>query len=91
MRANSLIRQVVVPNFEKSCQNMYQQVNSSFIKGTQDYLVEFQQLASQAGKRLDEGREPVLAQLTRVSEQMSSQSAQALAGDLQQQFEANLR
>lgn len=28
-------QKVIVPNFEKSCQSMYQQVNASFAKGTQ--------------------------------------------------------
>lgn len=30
-------QKIIVPNFEKSCQMMYQQVNASFIKGTQVY------------------------------------------------------
>lgn len=87
-------QKVIVPNFEKSCQNMYQQVNSSFSKGTQDYLVEFESLANKHGKKFDESREPILSQLNKFNEQISNQTSQMgsiLANNLQQQFEANLR
>ncbi len=87
-------QKVIVPNFEKSCQNMYQQVNTSFSKGTQDYLVEFDTLAKQHSKKFDESREPILAQMHKFNESMASQCAQmaqVLAANLQQQFEANLR
>lgn len=73
---------------------MYQQVNNSFSKGTQDYLVEFDTLAKQHSKKFDESREPILAQMSRFNEQMTSQSTQwanILATNLQQQFEENLR
>jgi enhancer of mRNA-decapping protein 4 len=52
-------QKVLVPNFEKSCQNMYQQVNASFAKGTQDYLIEFDQLAKQQRKQFDDNKEPI--------------------------------
>ena len=87
-------QKVIVPNFEKSCQNMYQQVNCSFSKGTQDYLMEFDQLAKQHRKMFDENNEPILAQMKNFNEQMQSHSTQManiLANNLQQQFETNLR
>lgn len=87
-------QKVIVPNFEKSCQNMYQQVNSSFSKGTQDYLIEFDTLAKQHSKKFEESKEPILAQMNKFNEQMAGQSTQManiLASNLQQQFEANLR
>lgn len=87
-------QKVIVPNFEKSCQNMYQQVNNSFSKGTQDYLVEFDTLAKQHSKKFDESKESILAQMNQFNDQMSNQTTQManiLANNLQQQFEANLR
>ena len=87
-------QKVIVPNFEKSCQNMYQQVNASFSKGTQNYLLEFETLAKQHSKKFDETKEPILAQMSRFNEQMSNhntQMASVLGSNLQQQFESNLR
>ena len=87
-------QKVIVPNFEKSCQNMYQQVNSSFAKGTQDYLIEFDQLAKQHRKMFDENKEPLLLQMKQFSEQMQlhgTQVANSIAANLQQQIESNLR
>ena len=39
-------QKIVVPNFEKSCQLMYQQVNAAFVKGTHDYVAELGQMAN---------------------------------------------
>lgn len=84
----------IVPNFEKSCQNMYQQVNSSFSKGTQDYLSEFDQLAKQQKKLLEDHKEPLVNQMKLFSDQMhlhGKQVASEMANSLQQQFDAHLR
>ncbi|CAF0712129.1 unnamed protein product [Brachionus calyciflorus] len=84
----------IVPNFEKSCQNMYQQVNSSFSKGTQDYLAEFDQLSKQQKKLLDENKEPLIVQLKHYTDQMhlhGKQVATEMANSLQQQFDNHLR
>lgn len=84
----------IVPNFEKSCQNMYQQVNSSFSKGTQDYLAEFDHLAKQQKKLLEDHKEPLINQIKLYSEQMNlhgKQVASEMANSLQQQFDAHLR
>jgi enhancer of mRNA-decapping protein 4 len=87
-------QKTIVPNFEKACQNMYQQVNNSFSKGTQDYLVEFEQLARQYRKLFDENKDPLLLQLKQYNEQMHSnaqQVANEMASSLQQQFDSHLR
>ena len=87
-------QKVIVPNFEKSCQNMYQQVNQSFAKGTQDYLLEFDQMAKQHRKMFEENKEPVLAHMKQISEQMQmhdSQISAKIASSLQSQFDAQLR
>ena len=90
-------QKVIVPNFEKSCQNMYQQVNTSFAKGTQDYLIEFDQLAKQHRKMFDENKEPILSQMKQYNEQMHKHSAQVAAematnlAQFEQQFDAHLR
>jgi len=83
-----------VPNFEKSCQNMYQQVNESFAKGTQDYLNEFEQLTKQQRKMFDENKEPILNQIKQFSEQIqlnSNQIASNIAINMQQNLDLNLR
>jgi len=73
---------------------MYHQVNSSFAKGTQDYLIEFDQLAKQHRKMFDDNKEPLLMQMKQFSEQMQlhgTQIANQLASSLQMQIETNLR
>jgi len=73
---------------------MYQQVNASFSKGTQDYLIEFDTLAKQHSKKFDDARDPILVQMQKFNEGMATQCAQmahVLAANLQQQFEVNLR
>ena len=87
-------QKVIVPNFEKSCQNMYQQVNSSFAKGTQDYMLEFDQLTKQQRKLFDENKEPILAQMKQFNDQMHTHGAQVaadMAANLQLQFDNHLR
>ena len=87
-------QKVIVPNFEKSCQNMYQQVNMSFAKGTQDYLSEFDQLAKQHRKQFEENKEPLLAQIKQFNDQMRTHGVQVandMASNLQQQFDKHLR
>ena len=87
-------QKLIVPNFEKSCQNMYQQVNSSFAKGTQDYLIEFDQLAKQHRRMFDENKEPLLLQMKKFGESMQihgNQVANNISGTLQQHIESNLR
>jgi enhancer of mRNA-decapping protein 4 len=87
-------QKVVVPNFEKSCQNMYQQVNSSFAKGTQDYLIEFDKIAKLQRKSFDENKDPILSKMKQFSDKMQlhgSQVGTSIAASLQQQIESNLR
>jgi len=87
-------QKILVPNFEKSCQNMYQQVNESFAKGTQDYLNEFEQLTKQQRKMFDENKEPILNQIKQFSEQIqlnSNQIASNIAINMQQNLDLNLR
>ena len=87
-------QKILVPNFEKSCQNMYQQVNQSFAKGTQDYLNEFEQLTKQQRKMFDDNKEPILNQIKQFSEQIqlnSNQIASNIAINMQQNLDLNLR
>ena len=87
-------QKVIVPNFEKSCQNMYQQVNSSFAKGTQDYLIEFDKIAKLQRKAFDENKEPILLKMKQFSDKMQlhgTQVGNSIAASLQQQIESNLR
>jgi hypothetical protein len=87
-------QKVIVPNFEKSCQNMYQQVNNTFGKGTNDYLQEFDQLAKQHRKLYEEHKEPLIMQLKQYTESMrlhGIQVANEMATNLQQQFDGHLR
>lgn len=94
-------QKVIVPNFEKSCQVMYSQVNSSFANGTQDYLREFDQLARQHRKQFaDENPQQnnnskesqqqlvlVAQQINKLNEQIHSQS-QKLATEMAQSLQA---
>ena len=84
----------IVPTFEKTCQIMYQQVNNSFARGTQDYLAEFDQLGKQHKKMFEENKEPIIAQMRQLSENMqtnSKQIAAEMAASLQQNFDGHLR
>ena len=87
-------QKVIVPSFEKSCQNMYLQVNQSFSKGTQDYLNEFEQVAKQHRKQFEENKEPLLIQIKQFNDQVRSHGIQVatdMATNLQQQFDNHLR
>ncbi len=48
---------------------MYQQVNNLFSNATQDYLLEFEQLTKLYRKKVEEYKEPLLAQMRHMSEQ----------------------
>ena len=87
-------QKIIVPNFEKSCQNMYQQVNQSFAKGTQDYLTEFDQMAKQHRKMFEDNKEPIIAQMKQYQDQIQNHGTQLgsqITSNLQQQVDAQLR
>ncbi|XP_014769268.1 enhancer of mRNA-decapping protein 4 isoform X2 [Octopus bimaculoides] len=54
---------IVIPNFERTSQNMYNQVHDTFQKGTKEYLVQLQQHLEVGRRRQMEVWDPVVSQL----------------------------
>lgn len=59
---------IVIPNFERTSQNMYNQVHDTFQKGTKEYLVQLQQHLEMSRRRQLEVRDPVVGQLQSIAE-----------------------
>ncbi|GAB1597861.1 enhancer of mRNA-decapping protein 4-like isoform X3 [Argonauta hians] len=54
---------IVIPNFERNSQNMYNQVHDTFQKGTKEYLLQLQQHLEVSRRRQMESWDPVASQL----------------------------
>lgn len=80
----------ILPSFERACQNMFQQINDSFHKGTQQYL---QQVTTALDNRKREEKhsfEPVMRQLE--SQKQSFQAiTERLSSNLMADFEVMIQ
>ena len=65
-------QKIIVPGFEKSCQSMYQQINATFKKGSDDYIQELENYLKQQRKLHDEQKDPIISQLKQYSENFQS-------------------
>lgn len=61
-------QKVIIPSFEKSCQNMYQQINATFKKGTDEYLQEFDNFLKQQRKTYEEQKDPLINQIKQYND-----------------------
>ncbi len=87
-------QKVVIPGFEKSCQSMYQQINATFKKGSDDYIQELENYLKQQRKINDEQKDPLVNQLKQYNDNFNSSITQlntTLTNSLQGQLDQNLR
>ncbi|XP_069596225.1 enhancer of mRNA-decapping protein 4 isoform X2 [Ranitomeya imitator] len=83
----------ILPAFEKGCQSMFQQINSSFKQGTQEYL---QQLENhlKTQKAIDQQiSEPLVAQLQQLMDSLQSTTDQLssnLSGNVRTEVQQQL-
>lgn len=67
---------VVLPVFEKGCQSMFQQINDSFKRGTQEYIQQLEAHAKSRKQREQEARDPVVGQLQQMVDSFQSSNDQ---------------
>ncbi|XP_078367719.1 enhancer of mRNA-decapping protein 4-like isoform X2 [Oculina patagonica] len=67
----------IMPSFERACQNMFQQINESFHKGTQQYLHQVTTALDNRRREEKDSLEPVMRQL-----ETQTQSFQAMTDRL---------
>ena len=87
-------QKVILPSFEKSCQSMYQQINATFKKGSDDYVQELENYLKQQRKIYEDQQDPIINQLKQYNDNFQSSLTQfntTLINNLQTQFEQNLR
>ncbi|MEE6499549.1 hypothetical protein FKM82_003494 [Ascaphus truei] len=72
---------IVLPAFEKGCQTMFQQINSSFKQGTQEYMQQLETHLKTKKAQEQEARDPLLAQLQQLIESFQS-TAEQLSSNL---------
>ncbi|OWF47144.1 enhancer of mRNA-decapping protein 4-like [Mizuhopecten yessoensis] len=59
---------IVVPNFERSTQNMFQQINETFTKGSREYIKHLDTHLDQVKQKHLEARDPVVGQLKQLTD-----------------------
>ncbi|XP_029464685.1 enhancer of mRNA-decapping protein 4 isoform X2 [Rhinatrema bivittatum] len=84
---------IVLPSFEKGCQSMFQQINSSFKQGTQEYIQQLETHLQNKKVNEQEARDPVLGQLQHqmetfqsTTEQLASTITTSVRSEVQQQL-----
>ncbi|XP_033754002.1 enhancer of mRNA-decapping protein 4-like isoform X2 [Pecten maximus] len=59
---------IVIPNFERSTQNMFQQINETFTKGSREYIKHLDTHLDQIKQKHLEARDPVVGQLKQLTD-----------------------
>lgn len=59
---------IVVPNFERTTQNMLQQINETFTKGSREYMKHLDTHLGQIQQKHQEARDPVVGQLKQLTD-----------------------
>ncbi|XP_075043540.1 enhancer of mRNA-decapping protein 4 [Mixophyes fleayi] len=67
---------IVLPAFEKGCQSMFQQINSSFKQGTQEYMQQLETHLKNRKSHEQEIREPLLTKLQQLIDSLQTTSDQ---------------
>ncbi|KAM4614556.1 enhancer of mRNA-decapping protein 4 isoform 2-T2 [Discoglossus pictus] len=67
---------VVLPAFEKGCQSMFQQINSSFKQGTQEYMQQLETHLKNRKAHEQEARDPLVTQLQQLIESLQTTTDQ---------------
>lgn len=70
---------IVVPNFERSTQQMLQQINDTFTKGSKEYMKHLDTHLDQIKQKHLEARDPVVGQLKQLTESFRT-SAEEMQG-----------
>ncbi|KAM3919735.1 enhancer of mRNA-decapping protein 4 isoform 2-T2 [Leptodactylus fuscus] len=83
----------VLPAFEKGCQSMFQQINSSFKQGTQEYMQQLEAHLKTKKVNEQEMREPLVRQLQQLIESLQSTTDQLssnLSGNVRSEVQQQL-
>ncbi|XP_069821989.1 enhancer of mRNA-decapping protein 4 isoform X2 [Dendropsophus ebraccatus] len=83
----------VLPAFEKGCQSMFQQINSSFKQGTQEYMQQLETHLKTKKANEQEVREPLVAQLQQLIDSLQSTTDQLssnLSGNVRSEVQQQL-
>ncbi|XP_075693595.1 enhancer of mRNA-decapping protein 4 [Rhinoderma darwinii] len=83
----------VLPAFEKGCQSMFQQINSSFKQGTQEYMQQLETHLKTKKANEQEIREPMVTQLQQLIESLQSTTDQLslnLSGNVRSEVQQQL-
>ncbi|XP_063801327.1 enhancer of mRNA-decapping protein 4 isoform X2 [Pseudophryne corroboree] len=63
---------IVLPAFEKGCQSMFQQINSSFKQGTQEYMQQLETHLKNRKSHEQEIRDPLVTQLQQLIDSLQT-------------------
>ncbi|XP_040264917.1 enhancer of mRNA-decapping protein 4 isoform X2 [Bufo bufo] len=83
----------VLPAFEKGCQSMFQQINSSFKQGTQEYMQQLETHLKTKKENEQEMREPLVTQLQQLLDSLQSttdQLSSSLSGNVRSEVQQQL-
>ncbi|XP_052817112.1 enhancer of mRNA-decapping protein 4-like [Mya arenaria] len=69
----------VIPTFERTTQNMYQQVSETFQRGTKEYTRQLESHLEGVRQRHQEGRDPVVMEMRRLSDSFQASAEQMQA------------
>lgn len=74
---------IVIPNFDRATQNMFQQVNEAFTKGTKEYIRTLESHLDQIKQKHTEARDPIIAQMRKLVDtfQSSAETMQETIGE----------
>ncbi|XP_060069080.1 enhancer of mRNA-decapping protein 4-like [Ylistrum balloti] len=59
---------IVIPNFERTTQNMFQQINETFTKGSKEYIKHLDTHLDQIKQKHLEARDPVVGQMKQLAD-----------------------
>ncbi|CAC5393442.1 EDC4 [Mytilus coruscus] len=65
---------IVIPNFDRATQNMFQQVNEAFTKGTKEYIRTLETHLDVIKQKHTEARDPIVAQMRKLADSFQSSS-----------------
>nr|XP_033796651.1 enhancer of mRNA-decapping protein 4 isoform X2 [Geotrypetes seraphini] len=88
-----VFQSIMLPSFEKGCQSMFQQINSSFKQGTQEYIQQLETHLQNKKVNEQEVQDPLLSQLQHqmdmlqsTTEQLASTITTSVRSEVQQQL-----
>ncbi|VDI24652.1 enhancer of mRNA-decapping protein 4 [Mytilus galloprovincialis] len=85
---------IVIPNFDRATQNMFQQVNEAFTKGTKEYIRTLETHLDVIKQKHTEARDPIVAQMRKLADsfQTSAESMKAqVTASIQSQVQSEMQ